>query len=167
MMRIGFIMLMCISLIQFSAVAQEEIDYPGSILDISAGIGPNHGVLGIKSVLGYKGTGLILGVGSFDGFTTTSVGFQVAVKWWFANLTYGPTGSYSVSFGGQVEKGLTQSIIFMTGGRINLIKSKRLYLELAAGLSGSDDIPAPFGGVEEVGGGLALGLGLGYRFGDF
>jgi len=26
----------------------------------------------------------------------------------------------------------------MTGGRVNLIKNKRLYLELAAGIAGSD-----------------------------
>ena len=159
-----------VSIISLSSFAQEKTfgnDYPASIVDLSVGLGPNHGIIGIKSVLGYKGTGLLLGLGSFDGFTATTIGFQVAAQWWFANVTYGPTGSYYINFGGQVEEGLTQSIIFMTGGRINLIKSKRLFLELAAGLAGSDEIPAPFGTMQEVGGGLKLGVGIGYRFGNF
>ncbi len=91
----------------------------------------------------------------------------LAVEWWFASVSCGATGAYEVRFDGQVDKGLTQSFVFMTGGRVNLIKNKRLYLELAAGIAGSDEIPAPFGGVQEVGGGLSFGLGLGYRFGNF
>ncbi|MDC1451615.1 hypothetical protein N8371_04295 [Vicingaceae bacterium] len=49
-------------------------------------------------------------VGSFDGFTITAVGFQVAVEWWFASVSYGATGSYEARFGGQVDKGLTQTL---------------------------------------------------------
>ncbi len=160
-------MLILISLSVFSQEHSVSNEYPGSIVDVSAGVGQSHGTIGVKSVLGYKGTGLMLAVGSFDGFTTTAIGFQVAVDWWFASLSYGATGSYEVAFGGQVDKGLTQSFVFLTGGRINLIKSKRLYLELAAGLAGSDEIPAPFGQVQEIEGGLSLGFGLGYRFGNF
>ncbi len=62
-------------LIGLNAFAQEQSspnDYPGSTIDISAGVGKNHGIIGVKSVLGYKGTGLMFAVVSFDGFTTCS-----------------------------------------------------------------------------------------------
>lgn len=168
MKRIVLIIIVLIFTIELNAQENPSTNaVPSNFLDLGIGLGPNYGLIGAKAVIGKKGTGLLIGLGNFDGFTTFSIGAQITYQWWFASITYGPTGSYRVEFNGQVDKGLTESIVFITGGRINLNPNKRLFLELGVGFTGSDDIPGgPFSS-QESGGGVTANIGLGYRIGTF
>lgn len=173
MKRIVFVIIVLISTFELSAQALEvdaqenssTYTVPSNFLDLGVGLGPNYGLIGAKAVIGIKGTGFLIGVGDFDGFRTFSIGVQITYQEWFASVSYGPTGSYSVEFNGVVDKGITKSIVFIAGGRINLNPNKRLFLELGLGFTGSDDIPNPPFGRQEYEGGVTANIGLGYRIG--
>lgn len=141
----------------------EETTERVSYVDLGVGVGQNYGITGAKVVLGMNGSGLMVGVGNFDGYTTFSVAAQVRYQWWFANLGYGTIGSYEFT-GLFRDKGLLNSVIFLTGGQINLNPNKSFYLELAVGYHGASNEKDPFGEPIDSGG-LAVGAGLGYRFG--
>ncbi len=102
-------------------------------LNISAGCGPAHGYLGLQTILGYNNTGLILGVGTTEYATPLAgtIGFQLAVKWFYVNAGYGTIG---------IEQTNNEPIVSIKGRylnfgtMINLNKKKTFYLELAYGL---------------------------------
>jgi hypothetical protein len=135
------------------------------VVDLGLGFGSNYGIVGVKTVLGKKGTGLMIGVGTLNGFTSIAIGGQVTYNWWFATLSYGPTGSYRLEFNNIVEEGLTESFVFITGGRINLSSNKRLFLELGIGIAAPDKISGRALEPWEANGGFTANAGLGYRIG--
>ena len=152
------------SLSCISQADKNDIDTKNTFLDIGVGLGPNYGIVGIKTVIGKNGTGLMIGLGKFDGYTTFSISFQAKYKWWFANLGYGSFGSFE--FSGLIqEKGLLNGFIMLTGAQISLIQNKKLFLELAAGYHGASDVVLPITGQLVDSGGPSLGIGLGYRIG--
>jgi hypothetical protein len=150
-----------------SAQTEEAKDkYPNSTVDLSLGIGTNYGILGAKSVIGYRGTGLMLGVGRIEGLTTTCIGFQVTYLSWFANVSYATTGTYYINYFGREEEGLIKETAFLTGARISLNAPKTLFLEVGVGISLGGEVPQPIGPADEVGGNIQFGLGIGYRIGN-
>lgn len=132
-----------------------------SYVDLGVGVGPNYGITGFKSVIGKNGSGLMVGIGSFDGFTTFSIGAQARSKWWFVNASYAAFGSYEFS-GIFQEKGLLNGLVVITGGQINLVNNK-LFLELGIGFHGGSNVTFPVTGEKVDSGGLSLGAGIGYR----
>ncbi len=68
-------------------------DYPRSMINIGIGLGSNYGGIGCKTVIGYKDSGLLVGLGTVFGY---GLGFEVAgqysYKWWFINMGYGVYG---------------------------------------------------------------------------
>lgn len=144
-------------------------EYPKSFADIGMGVGPNYGILGFRTVLGYKGNGLLLGVGTHDdGYTTLTIGVQFTYKFVFMSIGMGDYASYEVEVNGQtVDKGLLTGTIFMVGGRINLVKSKEVFLELGLGYAGGDSVSQPFGlpPIEEDG--VTYCVGVNYRIGKY
>lgn len=141
---------------------KEKIPFPDNILDIGIGVGSNYGLIGARGIVGVKGTGVLLGVGYFDGFTTFSAGLQYSQDYFFTSIVYGPFGSYYIDNYGDIDKGILEGLIISLGGRINLLKSKIMFLELGAGLFTGKGAPLP--NRESVNeGGLMINAGLNFR----
>ena len=152
----------------FVANAQKSNDwdsYPDSFLDLGIGVGSNYGILGVKTVLGYKGSGLLIGIGSVEGQTTSSIGIQVAYKFFFVNIASSTVGIYRSEVGNQIDEGLVKGTSFIFGGRVNLNNTKRLFLELGLGFSSGDETDK-FGNKVEMNG-PAFNFGFGYRIGGY
>ena len=137
---------------------------PNSYVDFGIGVGPNYGIVGGRAIIGWKGTGLLVGVGSFDGFLTNTIGFQFSYNAVFISVASGAYGSYAVVAFGQRDKGLLEGTICMTGARFNLTENKRTFLELGIGYAGGDSTPSPIGPAEKEEG-IAFTLGLNVRLG--
>jgi hypothetical protein len=106
--------------------------YAQTILNFGVGIGPNYGGVGTKTVLGYKNSGLLIGLGTFafSGFAY-EIGAQVSYRWMFANIGY---GVYSKAENLLLDKyQMIKGGIFMTGAMINLGKPKKFFLEAGLG----------------------------------
>src|SRR4051812_43973368 len=80
--------------------AQEKINYgkikkpyPNSIIELGAGLGPNFGVIGGQMVLGYKGSGLLLGAGSFNNQFNYAIGLQLGHEWFCFSISRAVVGS--------------------------------------------------------------------------
>ena len=140
---------------------REQVELPNTYFEIGFGVGPNYGIIGVKGVLGYKGTGLLLGVGSFSGFTTTSFGVQVAYRSAYISLTAADYGSYEVNTNGKKEEGLISGIVFMLGARPNLTSNKKLFLDFGLGYASGGTIPSPFGTTQENQ--VTFSFGIGYK----
>lgn len=161
----GFIFLTTLNF-SFSQQA-EKPPYPKSFADIGIGLGPNYGIFGVKTVIGYKGSGLMVGLGKLEGFLAYEIGLQGSIKWWFVNVGYGVYGVATTEFYyyyGQTEKtSLLKGIIINTGGKINLIRSKNLFLELGIGYGQGGYIEDDFIGYRENINAVNFVAGLNYR----
>jgi hypothetical protein len=154
MKKIALLCFLFLALNYFSKDSTKvKVPYPRNIIDVGIGAGTNHGLIGAQTVIGYKGSGLLLGAGLYGGV----VGLQASYKWIFASVSYGAynivndNGSVYSLYGG----------IFLLGGKINLSRSKRWYLQLAGGYAGGGYVSTPVGDapINTV----TFDLGLGYR----
>lgn len=155
-------MILLILLMGFGLVKGQS-DKPDTYFDIGLGAGPNYGIFGVKTVTGFKGSGLILSIGSFDGYNTASFGFQLSLSWVYLSYVRGAYGSYFVEVNGSTyAEGLLEGNIITLGVNPSLTKNKRLFLDIGVGHAGGDSSPNPLGGeIEE--GGVSLAFGLGYK----
>ena len=147
--------------------AQEEPEnlYPKSIISVGPGVGPNYGIFGVKTVTGYKNSGLLLSVGTLDGFTTFTVGGQVAVKWWYLSVGYGSYGLHIIGNGQNETRELMKGVIAMTGGMINLGKAKRFFIDTGVGFSTGYEVEGNIFIDDRVETAFSIALGVGYRIG--
>ena len=144
----------------------DDHPWPRSFLSVGAGVGPNFGLIGAKSVIGPKGTGLLLGAGRLGGSTCYQAGVQVAIKAWFINLGYGTyeVGSYQIGFSPAREYTL-EGFTVSTGGMVNLTSNKRLFLEGSLGYL--IDGARPIFLDDPVLLGFTFNFGVGYRLGKY
>lgn len=152
----------------FMATAQKTESnppYPESFLDLGVGIGSNYGVIGFKSVLGYKGNGLMIGVGSIEGNTASSIGIQLAYKHLFLNIASSTLGYYRTERGLLVDEGLVKGTSVIFGGRVSFDRAKRIFIELGFGFSSGEETDR-FGQKIEMRG-PSFNLGFGYRIGGY
>ena len=113
-----------------SSVAQTK---PKSIIELGGGLGPNYSVIGGKLLLGYKGNGILFGIGAFEDYNYTNIGIQISLIHLFASFSrleaigsneyHGDNGTASV---------------FMFGGRIPLGKNNRIILDPSMGVAKYD-----------------------------
>lgn len=152
-----FLLLLCLFSVP-KIYSQVTAPYPNSVIDLSFGAGPQHGIIGGKAVLGYKGTGLVLGLGTFEGITGYYVGLQASARFIYVTLGRGVVGT---STDGNTNA--TSPIIgncLMVGTKLNLSRNKRFYLELGVGFQESS-INGRFGSINTSG--TIYSLGFGYR----
>lgn len=144
------------------ARAEEE---SRTYVQVGIGAGPDHGLIGLKTVFGPNGSGLLVGLGTADGNFCYTAGAQVAVGAWFLNVAYGTyaVGAISSGFGNE-RRYTVEGFNAFSGGMIPLEKKKRVLLELAIGYSGGGSQPSRFGGTEQVGG-VGFDAGLAFRIG--
>ncbi len=156
-----YLLFSIITLSFFSIYSQkkERPPFPNSIIDIGVGAGSNYGMLGAKTVLGYKGSGILIGTGIFSGQFAYQVGLQASYKWFFANFCYGTYSSVTDGKTGETE--LANGFIAMGGGKINLIRSKKLFLELGLGYGWGATYEF-LGGSIPISNAVAV-VGIGYR----
>jgi hypothetical protein len=105
--------------------------YPKSIIDIGMGAGRYYGIAGGNLLIGYKGTGLLLCLGYYEGLAAGGIYLQVSNKWAFFNAGYGVTGKVyrqDSEFADNIYG--TQA---MVGVKLNLERSKKLFLLLGVG----------------------------------
>src|SRR5688572_15992028 len=80
----AFAFLLCID----HTTAQTKL--PDSFINVGIGIGGNYGLVGTKTVVGFKNSGLMVGLGrSHDGYLVYQIGGQISYKWAYATLSYG------------------------------------------------------------------------------
>jgi hypothetical protein len=133
-MKLKFVFLLFIISFSYSAIAQ----MPTSYANFSAGLGPNFGILGVKSVVGYKNSGLLLGFGHTfsDGIWGYEIGGQFAYDHWFLNAGYGIYSTYdNYSNNVLVGHGALKGLIVSTGAMINVGKPKLAFIEIGGGLT--------------------------------
>ncbi len=136
MQKIFLSILLIFSLTTFSqenSLPKKRTPYPRNFIDLGIGLGPNYGIIGGRAIFGYKGSGLLVGAGTLNGLPTFTIGGQYSKDFFFASLVYGPIGSYEINYYGDISKGILKGTVFQLGGRINLLKSKLMFLELGVG----------------------------------
>lgn len=114
----------------FSGIVHSQTELPRSIINLGIGGGMNYGVFGMKSVIGYKNSGLLIGLGYVPGGKFGyEIGGQFGDKWIFVNAGYGIRGTIDVGENTMAVK--SGSIII--GVMLDLGPKKRTFLELGIG----------------------------------
>ena len=158
-------------------VLNEKPSYPNSFLNACVGFGSTYGGLGVKAVGGYRNSGLVVGLGTWFGYSIGySIGGQISAKWWYASITYGTYALSVNNFNGVTNVSTPTGISIMTGGMINLGKPKRFFIDLGIGLSTGGTITQYNLNLNNNGASLtptqisyttvALNVGFGVRLGD-
>lgn len=121
--------LLILLVVSFLVNAQNEL--PRSHINIGVGGGMNYGVLGVKTVIGYRNSGLLIGLGAVPGGVFGyEIGGQLAIESFYFNLGYGVSGVYQIN-DGPVEP--IKCMSFIVGGMVNLNKKKNWFLDLGLG----------------------------------
>lgn len=121
------------------------------LLNISFGLGHNYAGVGLKTIVGYKNSGLLLSAG-FRGFKLAyAIGGQFSIGPWYINGGIIPfvTGRENI-----------YNSNMMTGANINLGQTKKLFLDIGAGYAWGGVIE----GLNEEAHGFIWAVGIGYRF---
>ena len=153
----AFAFLLCID----HTTAQTKL--PDTFINVGVGIGANYGGLGTKAVVGFKNSGLMVGLGyGTDGIPGYQIGGQISYKWAYATLSYG--GLVRQRDPDKVP--IPNEANLMFGAMINLGKSKRSFIDLGLGqyLSAytKSETSAAYGWAAS----LNVAAGFGYRLGN-
>lgn len=146
MQKILLSILLILSLTAFSQVNnpnKKKQPYPNNAVDLGLGVGSSYGLIGGKAIIGYKGSGLLLGFGGKEVLNAIAIGGQYAQKHFFINAIYGPYGINESINLNKIEKGVLKGLIISLGGRINLIRSKLVFLELGVGFYSAKGAAVP------------------------
>jgi hypothetical protein len=154
-------LLLTLALIGFvSSVSQAQNALPDSRVNLGVGGGMPYGGLGSKVVIGYRNSGLMIGLGYMPGgMLGYEIGGQVAIQSFYFNLGYGLSGTYKVN-DEPVES--IKCGNFMVGYMVSLDKMKDVFLDIGIGHT----VGAPtvqIGPFQEQQGGVTLALGVGFR----
>lgn len=133
---------------------------PNSYVNLGIGLGMNYGGIGVKGVIGYRNSGLLIGVGAIpSGIVGYEIGGQISIGAFYANLGYGILGTYQLN-DGPVEP--IKSMSFLVGGMINVGKTEDAFIDIGVGHS----IGAPttqIGPFEENQSAFVFAVGVGFR----
>ena len=142
------------------SVTQAQNNLPDSHVTLGVGVGMPYGGLGSKVVIGYRNSGLMIGVGYMPtGLLGYELGGQISVESFYFNLGYGVAGTY------QVNDEPVQPIKcgnFMLGYMVGLDKMKNVFLDIGIGHTMGAPI-VQIGPFEAKQGGVTLALGVGVR----
>lgn len=118
--------------ITFIVLGYGQTDYPNTIINVGVGLGGNYGGVGTKTIIGYRNSGLLIGLGSGGGGLWYEVGGQISYKWMYANLGYGIIGVSKNVLSNDIKE-LIEGKMFTAGAMINLSESKKYFLDLGIG----------------------------------
>lgn len=104
---------------------------PKSFLNIGVGVGMNYGVIGTKTIVGYKNSGLLIGIGFLpDGFIGYEIGGQISYEHAYMNFGYGTYATRKINYEAPTVL-VAYNILF--GGMINIGKVKRIFIDFGIG----------------------------------
>ena len=126
---------------------QSKNSIPNSIVDIGIGVGANYGLIGVKTLIGYKGSGLFIAAGTFGKLLTYDIGVQLSYQNFYANLNYGTYGVASYSW---KKSDRFNSLMVLGGWKFGLGESKQFFVDAGIGYV-----------VDQ--GGITGNLGINYR----
>ena len=138
-------------LIIISLIACEQAYTQNShLLNVSLGAGHNYAGVGLKTVVGYNNSGLLLSAGYRGGILAYAIGGQFSLGPWYINGGIVPfvTGAHNIYCSNM-----------MTGININRGQTKRIFLDIGAGYAWGGVIE----GVDEKAHGFSWTIGIGYR----
>lgn len=135
--------------------ANSKGKYPNSIVNLGIGAGPNYGILGLKTVIGFKNNGLMFSAGTLERELFYTVGVQGSYKWLYYNFGY---GSYGIARSYD-DKELIKGFIVSTGGMINIGRVKRMFIDLGVSFCTSSN--------GQYGQNLLFNIGYGFRLGKY
>ncbi len=139
---------------------EERPNFP---ISVGLGLGPNYGLLGIKTIIGKNNSGLLISVGSPDGLPTGQIGLQIAkTNGFFVNAGY---GAYGVIFENDNRNVLLGAII-MVGAMHDLIRTRRLFLDTGLGIAFGGSYFSFFENKNIPVSSFTFHVGLGYRLGN-
>jgi len=135
---------------------------PNSYVNVGISLGQSSGGLGLKTVIGYRNSGLLFGIGSWGaGITGYKIGGQISIHHFYAEIGYGVVSItqennyaiYPISAGSM-----------LIGGMFGLGKTKHVFIDIGVGYSFGAKIQTMFGEIKaEV---LCYNIGIGYRIGN-
>lgn len=126
----------------FLSYSQDKL--PNSIVNVGAGAGVNYGIFGAKTVVGYRNSGLLVGLGYVPGgFLGYEIGVQLSIQWIYVSLGYGVFGTRKVN--NDPVKALEAGNVLI-GGMIGLGEEKRIFIDLGVGHTFGAPSYTPLGG---------------------
>lgn len=135
---------------------------PNFPVSLAFGAGANYGLIGMKSIIGRNNTGLLVGIGRVEGQIFGQLGFQLASKnGAYVNIGYGPYKFVVFDNKEQTIYGGT----LMGGIMLDLIRNRRLFLDLGLGLLYGSSYKTAVGETARDNG-FTFQIGIGYRIGN-
>jgi hypothetical protein len=110
---------------------QQEL--PKSAMNVGLGLGPNYGIVGVKTVIGHKNSGVMFGLGYPPLAFTPSyqIGAQLSYEFLFFNIGY---GHYAVLLDSYFrEPILLSGTTVVMGAMLSLNKKKSVFVDLGVG----------------------------------
>jgi len=160
-MKYFLTLLVSLFIIADSTKAQSD-DLPESIVSTGFGFGTSYGIFGSRTIVGYKNSGFLLGLGYVPGGVLGyAVGGQISANWFYANISYCVYGFEQPV--NRPANTLTAGNI-MAGGMINLNSNKTTFLDLALGHTFAAE-ESTLGLNGESNNGFNIGIGLMFRIG--
>ncbi len=104
---------------------------PDSYVNLGLGLGMNYGIIGTKTVIGYRNSGLMLGLGFVPGgLLGYEIGAQISYEWFYANIGYGVFGTQKIN--DDPTESLKAGDI-MVGAMIDLGRAKTVFIDIGLG----------------------------------
>ncbi|MEQ8909606.1 MAG: hypothetical protein RIC95_10470 [Vicingaceae bacterium] len=147
-----------------SLASRKDFGSP-SYLDLSVGLGANHAMLGTKAVVGYNGSGLLLALGTYKGFTTTSIGLQLCYKSFFVSYAKADYSYYEIESPNFYQEGILSGNVFLAGLKGSFRGKEKFFMQLGFGVANGGERKTQ-NGAKKDGSYVMLDFGLGYRFGS-
>lgn len=155
-MKFPSILLICA--IGLNTSAQD--DSKSSIYNLSLGIGPNYGMIGSKSVIGKKHTGLMVGLGVVADKLAYQIGGQIGLGSFYINAGY---GVYEHS-GFKDHNDVVEGYVFNAGVVKDLVEGEPFFINFGLGYSFGG---RAFNGLQSIPiNAFNVAAGIGFRFGE-
>ena len=152
--------ILVIILLSLFATSYSQKSIPTTIVSTSIGVGSNYGGIGSKTIIGYKNSGLLVGVGHYTIGIAYEIGIQYSYRWLYINAGYAPFGVAGKEDGNHKNiygKNITSGVM------ISLGKRKRTFIDLGYGYCWDGKLTGNNGEEIIVDGFMAV-LGIGYRW---
>lgn len=115
------------------SVQEQILPAEKTLVSLGAGFGYNYGGLGVKTILGYNNSGLLLGAGRFS---SSIIGYEIGAQYsfqpFYVSVNYGVVTTYEAD---SVSQEPVYSLYYMLGGFIPLGKGGNYTLDTGFGFS--------------------------------
>lgn len=136
-----------------------------SFAEFSFGVGANHALLGLQTVVGKNGNGLLLGIGQYKGYTTKLVGLQLFYESIYFSYARGNYSYYEIEQSDFYSEAVLWGNILMAGFKGSFKGKEKFFMQLGIGLANGGGKQTKSGTIRDKNS-IVLDFGLGYRFGS-